>query len=67
MVAVAYRRWSFTRGSNCKVLTGKILMSWTGGHLREVVAHGSEVRLYFEEVHATISKGIVDGFEFTVL
>ena len=26
MVAVAYRRWSFTRGSNCKVLTGKILL-----------------------------------------
>ena len=21
MVAVAYRRWSFTRGSNCKALT----------------------------------------------
>ena len=26
LVAVAYRGWSFTRGSNCKALTGKILM-----------------------------------------
>ena len=26
VVAVAYRRWSFTRGSNCKALTGKILV-----------------------------------------
>ena len=28
MVAVAYRGWSFTRGSNCKALTGKILVSF---------------------------------------
>ena len=40
MVAVAYRRWLFTRGSNCKALTGKILVFWIGGRLREVVAHG---------------------------
>ena len=40
MVAVAYRRWSFTRGSNCKALTGKILVFWIGGRLWEVVAHG---------------------------
>ena len=40
MVAVAYRRWSFTRGSYCKPLTGKILVFWIGGRLREVVAHG---------------------------
>ena len=31
MVAVAYRRWSFTRGSNCKALTGKVLVFWIGG------------------------------------
>ena len=51
MVTVAYRRWSFTRGSNCKALTGKILESWLDrqslmgdGRLREVVAHvGSAV------------------------
>ena len=44
LVAVAYRRWSFTRGSNCKSLTGKILVFWIGGRLREVVAHeGSTV------------------------
>ena len=46
MVAVAYRRWSFTRGSNCNALTGKIfgVLDWRslmgGGRLREVVAHG---------------------------
>ena len=32
-VAVAYRRWSFTRGSNCKALTGKALVFWIGGRL----------------------------------
>ena len=47
MVVVAYRRWSFTRGSNCKALTEKVLVFWiikwspmAGGRLREVVAHG---------------------------
>ena len=40
MVAVAYRRWSFTGGSNFKALTGKVLVFWTGGRLWEVVAHG---------------------------
>ena len=39
MVAVAYRRWSFTRGSNCKALTEKILLFWIGGNLWEVVAY----------------------------
>ena len=38
VAAVAYWRWSFTRGSNCKALTGKSLMFWTGGRLWEVVA-----------------------------
>ena len=66
MVAVAYRRWSFTRGSNCKVLTGKILMLWIGGRLREVVAYGGST-VYFEKVHATIPKGIVGDFEFYAL
>ena len=51
MVAVAYRRWSFTRGSNCKALTGKRLVFWTGGRLWEAVAYKRwshvEVRLYF--------------------
>ena len=40
VVAVAYRRWSFTRDSNCKALTGRILVFWIGGRLRGVVAHG---------------------------
>ena len=42
VVAVAYKRWSFTRGSNCKALTGKVLVHefWIGGLLWEVVPHG---------------------------
>ena len=46
MVAVAYGRWSFTTGSNCKALTGEnfgVLGWWSlmgGSRLREVVAHG---------------------------
>ena len=50
MVAVAYRRWLFTRSSNCKASTGKVLVFWIGGRLREVVAYERwshmEVRLY---------------------
>ena len=49
-VAVAWRRWSSTRGSNCKALTGKILVYWIGGRLWEVVAYERwslmEVQLY---------------------
>ena len=40
MVTVTYRKWSFTRGSNCEALTGKILVFWIGGCLWEVVAYG---------------------------
>ena len=40
MVAVAYKTWSFTRGSNCQALTGKVLVFWIGGRLWEVVARG---------------------------
>ena len=50
MVAIAYRRWLFTRSSNCKAFTGKVLVFWIGGRLREVVAYEKcshmEVRLY---------------------
>ena len=46
VVAVAYRRWSFTRGSNCKALT----VFRIGGRLWEVVAYEKwshmEVRVY---------------------
>ena len=54
VVAVVYKRWSFTRGSNCKALTGKVLVHefWIGGLLREVVAYERwshvEVRLYHQ-------------------
>ena len=41
VVVVAFKRWSFTRGSNCKALTGKVLVHefWIGGVLWEVVAY----------------------------
>ena len=39
MVTVSYRRWLFTRGSNCKALTGKILVFWIGSRLWEVVVY----------------------------
>ena len=53
VVAVAYRRWSFTIGSNCKALTGKISVLRIGGPLWEVVAYEKwsymEVRLYMPD------------------
>ena len=59
VVAVAYRRWSFTRGSNCKVLTGKVLVFWIGGRLWKVVANEGwlhmEVRLYSEMFITAVS------------
>ena len=55
MVMVTYRRWSLTRGSNCKALTGKILVFWIGGCLWKVVSNERwlhmEVRLYFFSSH----------------
>ena len=39
VVAVAYRRWLFTRGSNCEALTRKVLVFWIGGCLWEVAAY----------------------------
>ena len=54
VVAVAYRRWSFTWGSNFNTLNGKILVFWIGSCLWEMVAYARErwphmqVRLYHE-------------------
>ena len=49
VVAVAYRRWSFTRGSNCKALT----VFRIDGRLWEVVAYEKwshiEVRPYMPD------------------
>ena len=51
-VAVAHRRWSFTRDSNCKTLTGKVLVFWIGGRLWDVVAHeGSTVTVNDSSIH----------------
>ena len=53
VVAVADMRWSFTRGSTCKALAGKILVFWIGSRLREVVAHrGSTVCHFGPEVYS---------------
>ena len=57
MVAVAYRRWSFTRMSNCKALSWNVLVffDWRslmgGGRLREVVAHGGSTVDLFVQLH----------------
>ena len=59
VVALAYRRWSFTRGFNCKAFTGKILVFWICGRLREVVAYeGSTVPL----VAFVCSREGIDGY-----
>ena len=44
VVAVAYERWTLTRGSQCSDLGEKLLVFWKTGRLREVVAtEGSTV------------------------
>ena len=43
VAAVAHRRWSFTRGTKCKALTGKV---FAGGRLRKVVTHGGSTVQY---------------------
>ena len=54
VVAVGFKRWSFTRGSNCKALTVKVLVHefWIGGLFWEVVAYERwshmEIRLYHQ-------------------
>ena len=49
VVVVAYSVWSFSRGSNCKALTGKNLVFWISGCLREVVTHGGTILIKSEE------------------
>ena len=46
MVAVTYERWSFTRSSSYRALTGKNLVFWIGGRLGEVVAHGGSTKVH---------------------
>ena len=45
MVTVAYKRWSFTKGSNCKALTGKVLVFCIIGRLWKVVAYDRRSRI----------------------
>ena len=40
VVAVAYERWSLTRGSKYRDLTVKLLVFWKAGRSPEVVATG---------------------------
>ena len=57
VVAVAYKRCSFTKGSNCKALTGEILVFWIGGRLWELAAYEwwshMEVRRYLNSYLAS--------------
>ena len=63
MVAVAYRRWSFTRGSNgtCKALTGKVLVFWIGGRSWQMV----EVGLYKQNKYEMICHITALSFSMT--
>ena len=51
MVLVAYRRWSFTRGSSCEAFDWESFggLDWRslmgGGRLREMIAHGGSTVL----------------------
>ena len=66
MVVVAYRRYSFTRGSYCKDLTGKTLVFWIGGRLWEEVAHGGSTQsilLYILSRHILIGHSFPKPFE----
>ena len=47
VVAVAYERWSLTRGSNYSDLTEKFLVFWKSGRSREVVARGGSTVFLF--------------------
>lgn len=57
MVAIAYERWAFTRGSNHKDLTEKILVFWISGHnyrrwlIREAVLAHEGFTVLAEEQH----------------
>ena len=47
MFAVAFGRWSFTRGSDYRDMTGKVgvVLPDTGGRIWEVIAHVSSTVL----------------------
>ena len=69
MVAVAYdeKRWSFTRSSNYRALTDKVLVFWIngrvigGGRLREVVAQGSSTVYYITITFFSYEKKNIKG------
>ena len=66
VVAVAYRRWSFTRNSNCKALTGKVLVFSIGGRLWEVVApEGSTVSTTVEPRYNEVPRDSQNVFAIT--
>lgn len=46
VVAVAYRSWSSTIGTNCNAFTGEVLVFWLGCRLRKVVTHGGSTVQY---------------------
>ena len=54
------KKWSrsLTRGSNYRALTGKYLMFWIGGRLREVIAYErlSHMELRLHVYYSSITK-----------
>ena len=59
VVADAYRGLLFTRGYNCKVLTGKVSVFWMDGRLWQMVTYMKwshrEVRLYEHSCNVVVS------------
>ena len=69
-VAVSYRRWCFTRGSNCKGVIGKVLVFWIGGRLWEVIAHEDStvyINQYLNETAPCANGSLIKILYSTVL
>ena len=64
VVAVVHERCSFTRGSKCSELTGKMFMLCIGGRLREVVAHGCSTVIEKSTILAMIGQNIIFPHRF---
>ena len=54
MAMVTYRRWSFTRGSNCKALMGKVLVFWIGGRVWDLVAYERWLKMEFDCIYTDL-------------
>jgi len=66
VVAVAYERWSLTRGSQCSDLTGKLLIFWKTGRRGEVVATGGSTVIRFQNRNFRNWKRLRDCLHFAL-